>query len=142
VIRVLIYVVTPAISLILAAPAASTLLPWNIRYVESLGAMHALLLAFYFGVLTAPGYLYAFITRATASEVSTSTRWWVRCSLCIAALCSLVGVIAGIWMILFAPPSLVALYASSNLLLRFEGRRSRAKAPGRTGPEPGSGEIS
>lgn len=125
VIRALVYLVAPAIGLLLAAPAASAIAPWNLRYLESLQPMHALLLAFYLGVLAAPGYVYAFVTRATASDVSTPVRWWVRSSLGIAAICSLVGVIAGRWMVLFVPPSLVALYASSSLLRQFERRNGQ-----------------
>jgi hypothetical protein len=129
--RVVVFFLPPAIALWLAAPAAMTLAPWNLRYLDSLQPLHALFLAFYLGVLAAPGYLYAFVTRAAAPELSAPMRWWVRSSLGIAVICSLVGVIAGIWMILFAPPSLVSLYTSSSLLRQFEhrGRGSAIEVP-------------
>lgn len=119
-VRVLIYLIAPAISLLLAAPAASTLLPWNFQHVDAVQPLHFLLLAFYFGVLSAPGYVYAFQTRARAREVSMLARWWVRSSLVVAAICGFVGVIAGLWMVFFTPPSLLALYASLSLLGHFE----------------------
>jgi uncharacterized membrane protein len=125
-IRALVFIVPPAIALWLAAPAAMALLPWDLRNVDSLDPVNALSLAYYLGVLAAPGYLYAFVARAAAWELSAFLRWWVRLSLGIAVICSLVGVIAGGWMIFFAPPSLASLYTSSSLLRQFEGRRRKS----------------
>jgi hypothetical protein len=128
VIRNFLYIVSPAIALWLAAPAALALAPWNLRYLDSLAPFHALFLAFYLGILAAPGYLFALVTEMTAERVSTAVRWWVNASLIVASLCSLAGLIASVWMILFGPPSLMALYASLTLLRQFERRPSRTAA--------------
>lgn len=115
------YILPPLVALVLAAPAASTLAPWNWRYVH-LSYSHFLILGpAYIAVLAAPGYLYVWATRCRVSQVSVRTRWWVRTSLIVALLCSIYGTLyAGYWMILFAPPSLLSAFATARLMLLFE----------------------
>ena len=116
----LVYVVPPALAMILALPVALIVAPWNLPYVK-LTWFHVVILApFYVGLLAAPGYLYVLFNRPKRAELVPRIRWWVRLSLWLAVLCSAGGVVGGYWMILFAIPSFPAVIVSIRLLYEFE----------------------
>lgn len=123
------FLVPPALALVIASPMAlSAFGPGGTT------AVHALVASpFYIGLLCAPGYVYAVFAQPSAQRLSPPRRWWVRLSLVGATLCAVAGVAGGLMMILFTPPSLVALIATLYLLWDFErgrdapgGRRSSA----------------
>lgn len=114
------YILPPLIALLLATPVASMLAPWNWPYVTLDWFMWMILMPFYFGILAAPGYIYAWRTHARSRDVSKGVRLWIRSSLVIALLCSVYGVFAGYWMIWFSPPALLSVFASARLFHLFE----------------------
>lgn len=74
----------------------------------------------YIGLICAPGYIYVAFVRPRGQQLPAGTKWWLRISLLLSAVCSLGGIAGGLMMVLFAPPSLLALGAALYLLWDFE----------------------
>lgn len=119
----LFYIVPPLASITIASPIG--IIPWDILFRSDANddlnlIMLIISLPFNLGILAAPGYIYAWYKRPRATNVSKWPRYWIRFSLVIALICSIGGLLAGYWMILFSPPSLLVAIASGRLLYLFE----------------------
>jgi hypothetical protein len=120
VIRILVYLVPPALALMIGAPLllspfVNDDLHWT--YVGVAGPV-------YLGIFAAPGYLYAFFDDLRAGHVGPVVRVWVRTSLCLGVLGSLwaTALLAPAWrqILAFALLPISSTLTSALLLWRFE----------------------
>ena len=114
------FALPPVLAILLAWPVA--MIPWW-NSPGPTGWQIAVAAPVYLGLLCAPGYIYLAWTDRTATQESSVRRQWLRASLIIAFICSLAGMMAGLLMVLFLPPSLMSAANAAYLLWRFEGRK-------------------
>src|SRR5258708_22237444 len=107
----------PVPALLIAYPIAA--MPWQSPGGPTLFQL-SLASPIYVGLACAPGYFYVAFVRPSAHQVPAGKKWWLRISLVLAVACSLGGMAGGLMMVLFAPPSLLALGAALYLLWDFE----------------------
>jgi hypothetical protein len=118
-------VLSPLAAIVLALPVALAPFAGDPRGV--FGPYSLLGLPVWAALLAAPGYLVALFGDPRRWSQSELGWWWVVASLAIAALCSLIGVVASSMMFLFLPPSLLSFVSSAVLLYRAV----RTPKPGR-----------
>jgi hypothetical protein len=109
-------VLSPLAAIVLALPVALSPFAGDARGV--FGPYSLLGLPVWAALLAAPGYLVALFADSRRSSQSELRWWWVVASLAVAALCSLIGVVASSGMFLFLPPSLLSLVSTAVLLYR------------------------
>ena len=115
-------VLAPVAGVVLALPLASQ--PFGSGDPRGFFGPYLLTaLPVWLALLAAPGYFAALFGDQRKLSRSSLGRWWVGISLAVAALCSVVGIIASFLMFLFLVPSLVSLISAVVLLYRaFRGR--------------------
>ncbi len=128
------FIVLPAATLVLASPAAIGLTLG--AFMQSGPLQQRLLvflivLPFYGGVLSAPGYIFYWWKRPFAAAPTPKTLTWIHLSLLFAFVCSLIGIGYGYWVIFFSPLSLICALCCGRLLFEFkrEFRNARRQNP-------------
>ncbi len=118
-------VIVPAVGVLVGAPLAFTPFAGDPRGI--FGPYFLTAIPVYAAVLAAPGYLACVFENVGARASSVRRRWWIRCSLLVAALAAVAGIWGASLMFLFGPPALVALICVVYLWTRFE--RAAVRAP-------------
>ena len=118
-IRKVIYVLIPLMSLLLSAPIVTEVLPREVSSGEYHWQFWLIGLASALGLLSAPGYLAAVFRRSSSAGLSWK-RWWLRLSLVLALLSCLVGVgftVLAFWPVVVLPVAAAAMCVRLILIL-------------------------
>ena len=118
--------VAPAAAILIAMPVA--LGPFAGDPRGFFGPYFLTALPVWVALLAAPGYVVALLADPRRWSQSELGWWWVVASLAVAALCSLIGVVASSMMSLFLPPSLLSLISTAVLLYRAIRTRKPGQA--------------
>jgi hypothetical protein len=116
---VLIHIIFPAGSLLLALPMAVEVVPYWLNKGENLPFAIGVGIPIYVGLVAAPGYAYYVIHRLTWRRARRSIRIWVRASLLAGAIAATLGTL---WTLQYlAPLSLIPLVTAVLCVLGLRG---------------------
>ena len=115
------YLILPTVTSVLILPPVLQLPPFLPAGLENPNAFQFLMaFPFYVGLVSAPGYIYAWLGHYDPQTLGRKTRLWVHASLVGAAVASLVGGLLSIFTVIVAPFALGSLVASIKLVIQFQ----------------------